>query len=86
MKGHAALGNLEQVQRIARKLCPAIDHCIPDAAADNNAEHAVEKEVVDLHGIDRRISALATSSCQPPGEYETDDIHQTVPANFDKPD
>jgi hypothetical protein len=75
--------DIEQVQRIAGELIPAVDNRIANTAADNYAEHAVEKKIINLLGVNRRISALAATFCQPPGEQEGHDVHQAVPANFE---
>ena len=81
MKRHAALSDLEQVQRIIQPDLPPIDNAVTESPADDHAEHAVEEQIVDLLRLDDRPAFLRAATSQDPGGGKADDIHQPVPAN-----
>src|SRR6056300_1463255 len=86
LEGHASFGDLEQVERIGKQLLRPVDERIAEAPPNNDAQHAVENQVIDLLAGHRRIGAAAPAPGQPPGKQEANDIHQAVPAYFQKSD
>ena len=82
MKRHATLRDTEDVKWVAKQLLPAVHQAVAQPAADNNTQHAVEDQVVDLRRFDDRPGCVRAFPRKPPCQHETDDVHQAVPAHM----
>src|SRR4029079_3856014 len=56
------------------------DH-VAQASAQDDADHGVKEQVVELNPGDRRQTLCDTPSPQPPGADEPDQIHEAIPAH-----
>src|SRR5210317_1811417 len=84
VKRHPALRDLEDVKRIVEPQAPTVEKAVAQAPADNDADHAVENQVVDLFRGNHRPGLLRAPRGQQPGSKKTDDVHQPVPANRER--
>src|SRR4029077_19769470 len=83
---HAAVGDLERIPGIAGPVRQAIEKYIAQAAAENGAEHAEEQEVIDVDGFPGGARLLRAQARQEPARRERDEIHDSVPVNFEGPE
>ncbi len=79
---HAAFPDAEQARRMMDQLAGIVENHVADAAAEDHAEHRVEREIGKLIGRDRQASGRATPLSEPPGRGETDEIHDAVPVHL----
>ena len=80
MEAHATLPDGEDFQRIGQVVAGLVEQHLSQPAAENDAEHTVEQQVVELFDSQE---AGAVFDAQPPEQNklnEGDQIHQTVPA------
>ncbi len=66
------------------QLAQAVDEHVADAAAGNRAERDVEDDVVDVLGLDAAPRLLRTHARAEPAAHEADEIHDPVPAHFER--
>ena len=78
--GHIAIDGLY------RRVTLFVANGAHDRAADDDAEHRVKNQVVDLVLADRGVGPFAARAREPPAEHKAEHVHQSVPANFEKPD
>ena len=75
VKRHAAFPHLEQVQRVFEHVVPPVDEGIANPTADDDAEHPIEDQIVDLVRLEGRMSRLAAPLRQPPRDKKSNDVH-----------
>ena len=56
---------------------------VTNPTTNDDTQHAVEKQVVNLFGIDGRMRCRASPAREPPGEKESEDVHEPIPAHSD---
>ena len=90
MERHAALPDREDPCRIRKIVARLIEEDLPEAAAEDDAEHAVKEQVVELlhrpavlQQLRMRLDAVLA---QPPELEERQKIHQAVPVDGERPD
>ena len=81
VKRHATLPDGKDLQRVSQVVAGLVEQHLPQAAADDHAEHAVEQQVVQLP--DREQAGARANAVTPEDDKlnESDQIHQTVPAH-----
>ena len=85
VKGHATLPHGQYLERMKKVKTRLVEQHLPQAAAEDDAEHAVKEQVVELlqrpagaHQLRMRLDA---PFAEPPELEEGEQVHQTVPAD-----
>jgi hypothetical protein len=81
MEAHAALPDGKDFQRIGQVVARLVEQHLAQPAADDDPEHAVEQQVVEL--LDRQQAGARANpvAAEQDKLNESDEIHQTVPAH-----
>src|SRR5438034_6815783 len=91
VKGHAALPELEALQRVCGEIARIVKQHVADAPAQDNAERHPQHEIViiaDGHGYRRGPELLTPDDrarIEPAQEY-ADDVGERIPADGDRPE
>jgi hypothetical protein len=86
MERHAAVPDLDRIPRVFGPERQAIEQHVAQAAAEDGAQHAEEHEIVDVVGLPRGIRPAGPDPAQPPGRRESDQVHDSVPVDFQRPE
>ena len=76
---HAAIPDMKHVEPALGDHVMAVKNAPADAAADDDADGAVENEVVDVERGPGRAGLPRPVARQPPGGDEADEVHDPVP-------
>jgi hypothetical protein len=86
VEAHAALPDGEDLQRIGQEISWFVEQYLAQSPAQNDAEHAVKKEVVELLNS-QEARAMPDPVAPEPNELnESHQIHQTIPAHGERAD
>src|ERR1700730_15383848 len=72
VEGHAAFPDLQRVPGILHPEVEAVEQHVADAAAEDDAEHGVKHEVIDIAGIPGAARARGATPREPPRGPEAD--------------
>src|SRR5262249_16931796 len=91
VKRHAALPQLETLQRVRGEIARIVEQDIADPAPEDDAEGHPQHEVVvvgDGHGHRRAPEPLAPDdrACIEPTQQDTDDVGESIPADRERPE
>jgi hypothetical protein len=81
VEGHAAFPDLERVPGILCPVAKPVEQHVADPAAENDAEHGIEDQVVDVDRLPGRAWTPCAIAREPPGGREADEIHDPVPVH-----
>ena len=85
MEAHAALPELEDLQRMREVIERLVEQHVAQPAADDHADHPVEQHVVDVARMPARQQVLARPPlAQDDEQDEADEIHEPVPADRER--
>src|SRR6185312_12898324 len=82
MKGHAPLPDLEGVPRVLGPEAEPVEQHIPYAAAQDDPEHGIENQIIDIGWLPGGAGTRGTQPREPPAAGEADQVHDAVPVNF----
>src|SRR5438552_1700834 len=83
MERHATVPQREYLQRMLREVNEVIEEHVAQAAAENDAERDVEEHVAHFGFLPTGIRASGAIHPQRPAARETDEVHNSVPMDFD---
>jgi hypothetical protein len=86
VEGHAALPDLDDVERVFGHVGPAVKQDVAQPPARDDTQHHVEDQVIDLLRTYGRPGQPAAAARQPPARQETEHVHHAVPANLETED
>ena len=86
METHTTLPDGEDLQWLGEVIGGFVEQDLSEPAAEDDAEHAVEEQVVELFDADRCGLHPDALPPQPDELQEGEQVHQTVPVHRDGPD
>ena len=86
VKGHAAFPDAHDIQRVVKYLLPAVEQQVAQAPARNDAQAAIEDQVLDHQRREGAAGPAASAVGQPPGGDEAQHVRQAVPSDGQRPD
>ncbi|MNP62405.1 hypothetical protein D3C76_1576800 [compost metagenome] len=86
MERHAALPHLENQQRVGQVSAQIVEQHITQTSADDHPHRHPEHHVGEFLLGPGRVEAVQTARGQQPGAADTDQVHQTVPVDFQRTD
>ncbi len=93
---HAAFPHAQDEQRVAaefmRLVGDGVEKNVADTAAEQDADHRVEREVVDVLLLQRAFGSIAPEASRgndadriPPAKQQAEDVAERVPAHRERP-
>src|ERR1700722_8190935 len=79
VEGHAAVPDMKDIEPILGNYVMAVKNAQTQSAADDDADGAVENEVVDIERRPGRAGSAGAVSRQPPRRGKSDEVHDPVP-------
>jgi hypothetical protein len=67
-----------------RPITQAVEKNVADAATEDDAEHGVEEEVVDIDRRPGRARLRCASTTEPPRRRKSDEVGDAVPAHLER--
>ena len=89
VKRHAALPHRKDLEQIRRVVLGLVEQHIAETAADHDAEHAVEQQVLDIAARPAALGEMRLAGSQrrePQEEAERDEVGQAVPVDRNGPE
>ncbi len=83
---HAALPDLEDLQRVGREVAGLIEQDESEPGAEDHAERRPDQEIVDLTGRNQLWRTFGQPHAVAPADEQGDDVGQGVPADRQRPD
>src|SRR4029077_19364329 len=82
MEGHAALPDVEDLDRIMQVLGQLVEQHVAETPAEHNSDHAIKQQVVEILVTPTQVRTLLdTKSAQQDPRDKGDQIHEAVPTN-----
>ena len=81
MKAHAALPDGEYLQWVHQEIGGFVEQNLAETAAENDPEHAVEKQVIQLLDCEEARVTLYAGAAEQNKLNEGQQVHQTIPTH-----